>query len=266
MKKLITLSLLFIVLQTQSQGFEGIVKWSMKMEITDPKMKAQMEKMNDPANQAKMKEMQEKMNDPQFKAMMESNPQMKAQMEKMMKMQGGDPNGMMPKGMTTKMKGGNTLSKIDGGMMDGFEVLHMKDKDQSVRLDRANKTYTVMPGAGQGAPTDVTPKITKTGETVKILGYTCSKYIAEFTEAGSVKTETFWTTLEIKDFDMQSMRHQRMSQGGRPLLPGGIEGVPLKIEASTKDGNMILEMTEIKRESLNAADFTIPADYKEVKN
>ena len=56
----------------------GIIKWSVKTEITDPKMKAQMEeaqkKMSDPATQAQMKQMQEKMNDPQMKAMMDANP------------------------------------------------------------------------------------------------------------------------------------------------------------------------------------------------
>jgi hypothetical protein len=269
MKKLITVVLLFVAFQTQSQGFEGIVKWSMKMEITDPKMKAEMEraqqKMNDPANQAKMKEMEAKMKDPQMKAMMEANPQMKAQMEKMMKMQaGGGATDAMPKGMIMRIKGGNTLSKMDGGMVDGMEILHQKDKNQSVRLDRANKTYTVMSAGNQGGTVAATPKITKTGETATILGYACSKYISEVVEGGVTRTETFWTTLDIKDFDLKSLSHQRM-QGGRTMLPEGIEGVPLKIEAATKEGKMIMEVTEIKREGQSAADFSIPADYKESK-
>ena len=71
MKKLMTVAFLFVVLQAWTQGFEGTVKWSMKMDITDPKMKAEMEKgqkqMDDPARQAEMKEMEEKMNDPQMK-------------------------------------------------------------------------------------------------------------------------------------------------------------------------------------------------------
>ncbi len=41
---------------------KGLIKWSMKMDITDPALKAKMEegqkKMNDPAQQAKMKKMQ----------------------------------------------------------------------------------------------------------------------------------------------------------------------------------------------------------------
>lgn len=90
MKKLTVFLFMLMSLACMSQTFEGTVKFSMKAEITDPKMKAQMEQgmqqLNDPATQAKMKEMQEKMNDPQMKAMMEANPQMKAQIENAMKM------------------------------------------------------------------------------------------------------------------------------------------------------------------------------------
>src|SRR5687767_11299156 len=85
MKAQLTLSCLLFSIVCFSQNFEGTIKWSMKSEITDPKMKAQMEeaqkKLNDPATQAQMKEMKEKMNSPEMKAMMEKNPQMKQQME-----------------------------------------------------------------------------------------------------------------------------------------------------------------------------------------
>src|SRR5687767_11820412 len=107
MKTRLTLFCLFISAVCLAQNFEGVIKWSMTNEITDPKMKAQMEeaqkKMNDPATQAQMKQMQEQMNNPQMKAMMEQNPQMKAQMENAIKMMqgGGD---MMPTGFTIKVK------------------------------------------------------------------------------------------------------------------------------------------------------------------
>src|SRR4051812_26939157 len=105
MKKLVlALMMIFVVMAGRAQTFEGVIHWSMKMDITDPKIKAQMEearkKANDPANQAKVKEMQAKMEDPQFKALMEQNPQMKAQMQAALKlMQGGDVNAMMPTGI-----------------------------------------------------------------------------------------------------------------------------------------------------------------------
>src|SRR5882672_4581043 len=125
MKKLLIVVLAFAAFSAWAQGFEGTIKWSMKMEITDPALKAKMEesqkKMNDPAQAEKMKKMQEQMNDPKMKAMMDANPAMKAQMENAMKMQqgGGDPSSFMPKGFTVKIKGDNALTTIDGGMMAG---------------------------------------------------------------------------------------------------------------------------------------------------
>ncbi len=272
MKKLVTLVLLLTVIQVHSQTFEGTVKWTMKMEITDPKTKAEMGKsqkeMNDPESQAEMKEMLAQMNDPKVKAMMDANPQMKAQMENMMKMQqgGGDMNSMIGKGFTVKIKDSNTLTVMNGGAMDGQEILYQKDANKTVRLDRKNKTYMVMAsgqGKEDGAATPV--KVTKTSETAKILGYNCIKYLAETTVEGKPTTQTFWTTTEIRDFDFKSLAGQRMGKGGQSMFYSQIDGVPLKMEMSMPEGRMTMEAEEVKREGLNANDFKIPADFKETK-
>src|SRR5688572_9916544 len=112
MKAQLTLCCLLLSFVCLALNYEGTIKWSYTNEITDPKMKAQMEEankqMNDPETQAQMKEMKEKMNSPEMKAMMEQNPQMKAQMEAAMKMmQGGGMNSMMPTGFMVKVKNGN---------------------------------------------------------------------------------------------------------------------------------------------------------------
>ena len=264
MKKLLTAVLTLAISSAWAQGFEGTVKWSMKMEITDPALKAKMEegnkKMSDPAKQ---KEMQDAMNDPKMKAMMEANPAMKAQMEKVMQaQQSGDMSSMIPKGFTVKIKGGNTLVTMDGGMMSR-DFLHAADK--SVRLDRANKTYSVMPsGEGKGMENQQKPTITKTSESAKIAGYNCTKYIVIIVEHGQTITSNQWTTTEIKDFDMKALAKQRTGRG-QSMFYEGVDGIPLKIESMSKEGNMVMEVTEIKRESLNAADFTIPSDYKETQ-
>jgi hypothetical protein len=255
-----------------SQSFEGTVKFSMKAEITDPKMKAQMEQgmqqLNDPATQAKLKEMQEKMNDPQMKAMMEANPQMKEQIENALKMAQGGSAGvtsMMPTGFVFKMKGDNSLTIMEGGMMP-MEVLHLKDK--SYRLDRKNKTYSELDAGGPPTNMPQQPKpqvkITKTNEKATILKYNCTKYIATVTEKDKTINQIFWTTTDIKDFDMKSLAKQRMGRG-EPMFYEGIEGVPLKIEMTMPEAKMIMEVTEIKRETLNASDFSLPAAFKQTK-
>ena len=173
---------------------------------------------------------------------------------------------MMPTGMLTKIKGVNTLSIMEGGMAGGMEMLYFKDK-ATVRLDRANKTFTTMP-SGQGKPSGTNPsqaKVTKTTETAKLLGYTCTKYLVQVMEQGTPTTQVFWTTTEIKDMDMKSMSRQSMGQDVQPLFYDQIEGVPLKMVVSSPQGNMIMEVMEIKREKLNDSDFQIPADFKEVK-
>ena len=271
MKNVILMVALLFCVKAFSQTFEGTIKWSMKAEITDPKQKAQMEaaqkQMSDPANQARMKEMQAKMNDPQFKAMMESNPQLKAQMDKMMgSMASGDMSSIMPKGFIVKIKGKNTLTKMDGGMMANSEFLHQGDKNQSYSVDRQNKTYSVMNATQaktESTTTDADVKVTKTSETAKILNYNCTKYIVETTSHGTTITQFLWATTEIKDFDLKALSKQNFGKGQR-MFYDKVDGVPLKIEMKTNEMNMTMEATEIKKESLSAADFTIPADFKEV--
>jgi hypothetical protein len=252
-------------------SFEGTIKWAIKMEITDPAAKARMaeaeKKMNDPATQAKMKEMEKQMNDPQFKAMMDSNPQMKAQMEKTLKMmQGGSGmNSIMPTAFTVRIKGNNSIAQMEGGMMGGMEVLNLTEKKQSYSIDRGNKTYSVLPQGGtEASKTNPDVKITKTNETIKILNHTCTKTIVEITQNGKTMKNFYWTTTELKDLDMKSFAKQHVGRS-QSMFYEGVEGVPLKMEVTMPEGSMIMEVTEIKKESLRSSLFELPADFKEVK-
>jgi TolA-binding protein len=269
MKKILTLFAVLVALVAQAQSFEGIVRWTMSMEITDPQMRAQMaqaqQQLNDPETQAQLKEMEEKMNDPEMKKMMEQNPQMKAAMEQAMKSAKGggapDMNNMMPKGMTIKVKGAGMITLIEGGMADGMEMLYA-DGQPPVRIDRQKKTYSKMPEQASSEAPQV--NVTRAPETMKILGYTCQKYLVEVVSGGQTMKQVMWTTTEIKDMDMKALSRQRSSQG-QPMFSDKVQGVPLKIEMSAPQGNMVMEVKEIKRETLNSADFKIPAGFKETK-
>jgi Domain of unknown function (DUF4412) len=269
MKNIMLYLIMLLSMNSIAQNFEGTIKWSVQSEITDPAMKAKMEqaskKMNDQATQAKMKEMQAKMNDPQMKAMMDANPQMKAQMENAMKMmQGGDMTSMIPKSFTIKMKNKNTLTKMEGGPME-MEVLYLEDKGQSYHLNRSNRTYSIMDsGNPKKNPSAPRPKITKTTEVKKILNYNCIKYVAEITEGNRTIMQSFWTTAEIKDIDLKSLAKQRMGQG-QSIFYEGVEGVPLRIEMSMPQATMMMEVIEIRKETLKQDDFVIPADFTETK-
>jgi len=270
MKRIALFSLLLIVLAGHAQNFEGIITWSVKYEITDPTRRAEMEKnqkaMSDPANQEKMKKMQEQMNTPEMRAMMDANPQMKARMEAAMKMmQGAETNSIMPRSCIVKIKGLNSLTKMEGGMM-ATETLYQGDKKQSYIINRDAKTYSLLrPDSGNIRRADTLKHtITKTSETRKILGYTCTKYIVMIMSHDTIN-QFFWTTTEIKGLDMRNFPRQRPGNSNQPLFYEGLTGVPLRLEISTKQMNMAMEVTDIKRQALPETDFTIPADFKESK-
>lgn len=270
MKKLIPLFLLLAASSMQAQTFEGTIRWAMSMEISDPAMQAQMaeaqKQLNDPEVQAEMKALQEKMNDPEMKKMMEQNPQVKAAMEQALKMQGGgSPGGMdnmMPKGMTLKLKGANAVSIMEGGAVDGMEMLN-KEGQPMVSINRKDKTYSKIPEGKPGAQPEVA--VNKSTETAKILGYSCQKYLVQMKVEGQVVNQTIWATTEIKDINMKALAKQRGADG-RPIFSDKIEGFPLKMEVTMPQGNMVMEVKEIKRDKLNDADFSIPAGFKEVKS
>ncbi|MEO5595234.1 MAG: DUF4412 domain-containing protein [Chitinophagaceae bacterium] len=268
MKKTGLFLFLLITLIGRAQVFQGTITWSVKYDITDPAKKAEMEKqkkqMNDPATQEKMKKMQEQMNSPEMKKMMEANPQMKERMDAAMKMmQGGNGGSLMPTNFIVKTNGINSITKMEGGMM-AIEMLYLTDKKQVYMINRNAKTYSLLPS---NSNTDhkgdsIQHKVTKTGETMKVLDYTCTKYIVEITtEHGSTMNQVFWTTNEIKGLDMKTMARQKMGNNGQSFYYEGISGMPLRMEMVTAQVNMVMQVTEIKKETLPDTDFTIPADF-----
>lgn len=271
MKKLVlALVMVLVVMVGRSQAFEGTLQFAIKMDITDPKMKADMEeakkKAADPANQAKMKALMDQMNDPKMKAMFDANPQMKAQMEAMMKViAGGDMSSMMPQSITIKLKGINSLTSIHGGFMDKNDVLYLGDKDVTYSINHPAKSYMVnKSSASTTTSTENKPKITKTSETATILGHSCTKYIIETpTSEGKTVTINYWATTDIKDVDMKVLAKQRM--GKDQMIFSEIEGVPLRIQSVIPQGSVLVEATDIKKQSLPASDFALPAGYTETK-
>lgn len=270
MKKIVLAAALILLVMTgRTQSFEGTIRWTMKIEVTDPEAKAKMEeakkKASDPANQAKIKEMQSKMNDPQFKAMLDANPQMKTQMEAMMKMmQGGDLSSMLPSAVILKLKGSNSLMSIHGGMMDGNDILHLSERDETFSINHGAKTFTLMPKPEVSK--QATPKVTKTSETQKILNYTCTKYIIETTtpEGKTVKAD-YWATTDIKDIDMKAIAKQQMGRDQSFVFPE-VDGFPMRIVTNMPQlGQLTIDTAEIKRGSVAASEVQLPTGYKEAK-
>jgi hypothetical protein len=100
---------------------------------------------------------------------------------------------------------------------------------------------------------------------MKVLNYTCTKYLVELAEGNHKMTQSIWTTTEIKDINAANLAKQRMGRG-QSIFYQGMEGIPLRVESNAPEGNMVMEVSEIKKESLSATEFVIPPDFKETKS
>jgi len=269
MKKIFVLALLMSALTATSQSFEGTISWAVTGRLNDPKKQAELERMQkmaaDPANQQRLKQMQDQMNSPEMKAMLDANPQMKQRMEMMMKaMQGGGGGGVIPKAFIMKYKNQNASTSMQGGIIN-LEMLYIASKKQAYQIDRSAKTYSPLNTTDSSRKSNMKRTVTKTNESRKILGYTCTKYLVTLVGARDTIYQTFWTTTELKGIDWRSMANQTMGGGGQSFYAEGVNGIPLRMEMKTPQISMEMEANSIKKESLPDSDFVIPADFKETK-
>jgi hypothetical protein len=173
---------------------------------------------------------------------------------------------MLPKGVSLKIKGGSSLSVIEGGMTAG-EVLTLADKNVAYLIDRPSRTYSTL---NQNSAAALAPsgryKITKTGETTTILGYSCTKTLVEETGGrGAATTYTIWSTNAIAGANSKQFSQLKLTQGGDSSFMSAIEGVPLRMEISTPEMKLTMEVGSVKKESLADSVFALPAGFTEKK-
>lgn len=164
-------------------------------------------------------------------------------------------------GYTLQAKGSRSRVSIDNGVAIHTDILYIGDKDVMYAIREADGTYVMMTDVATKMM--VAPKITKTSETMKILSYTCTKYVIETTDIGNNPISTnYWVTNEISNSNMEALMALRSARSA--FLYQEIEGVPLKIETTTTEGTLIAECSELKKEDLPDAVFEVPAGY--IKN
>lgn len=287
MKKIVALLFVAAALvgRVVAQDFEGTVRWSMTAEISDPAVRAQMSQaqaqLASPEMQAQMEQARAAMNTPEMQAMMKNNPQMRAMIEKQMgalnnlpkpAAGGGGAGGMFPNKFVCKTKGTRALITVEGGMFPS-ETLSQGDKGVAYRLDRAQRTYrrlpTSLPQADEvKAKLGTDFKVTATGETAKIIGYSCKRYLVEQSGGAGAdprehQTYTVWATKDIPGLDSKKLEALRVGRESGPNFMTQIDGVPLKIEINTPQAKLVMQAESITRESLPASLFELPAGFTE---
>jgi hypothetical protein len=264
---LATLALLLIATAGFTQKSDGLIRWAMHTEITDPELKASIDEtrrfVNDPDSQAKLQEYEAKKDDPKFLVTLQSDPKKKEEMELLLDSKGTlDKVSASPSAVVVKFRGANYLTTVEGGVLDKNAVLYDAGRNVSYVINHPNKTYTVVPASINNAP-QRTPKITRTSETAKILGYNCTKYVIELPGRNGTVAMNYWSTTEI-DIDLKALEKQSLNRGQR-FIYAEIEGIPLKVETTTPFSITKIEATEYKSTTIPASDFVVPAGYSETK-
>lgn len=235
MKKIIVFGFLLCasLSNTFAQGFEGILKWKMDLNVEgmlkSPEVKKVLQQMG--GEQAATPEMIQ-----------------------MMKM-------MMPTGFDIKIKDGNTLLAVKGGMAASMgEILYRKDKKQSYNLDRAKATYSLMKNEKNAANSDKV-KVTKTNATAVVAGYKCVQYKVETSVDNQPYTQFIWTTKEIKGIEKDLLKQLSAGQNNGAIFYEGMEGVPMKVAVG--EMGLTIEVAEVIKSKLDANEFVIPSHFKE---
>lgn len=177
---------------------------------------------------------------------------------------GGENNpyaALFPKSMIVKLKNGNSLVSIEGGMMAG-KTLSLKGATETILINDDRKTFSKIKSDAKDDNTKF--EVQKTTETANILGYNCVKYIVTGIEPRSQQKTTtiLWTTTEIKGINLENL-YKIGTGGGQNMFIKGVEGIPLKVDASVDQGSMKMEAIEYKATPIADTEFKVPAGYKE---
>lgn len=260
-------------LGTNAAEFEGTLQWSFSAEVTDPDLKARIAEVKrqlaDPAKLAQMKAMLE---NPQMQAALQQNPQMRAAIEAQIRLAeeaaagkgGGDLLGtVLPKSATLRTKAGRSHLSVEGGAMP-LEVISLRQPQASYWLDRESGTFARLaqaaPSAAEARSSDF--KITKTGNTAKVLGYPCEEHLVEISHEGRTIRNTLWVTDAIEGLDAKALARTQI--GGRDAAYlAQVEGVPLKMEMVLPQMRLLMQASAVSAGPVPESLFVVPADFKE---
>ncbi len=135
-------------------------------------------------------------------------------------------------------------------------VMHSQKMYMQLTTSRLEKMKSMMSSMGKGFQAPIITEPVRTGETKKILNYTCEKMI----DKSDGNTTEIWVTDKIG----------YLAFIGSPVIPmpsllnsDAATFFPLEIRSIDQEGETIMKLTakEISMEKPGDAEFAVPADY-----
>jgi GLPGLI family protein len=152
--------------------------------------------------------------------------------------------------------------KAAAGKMDQ-QLAGLQEKMKEMPKEQREMMEKMMGSRMGGKAGDV--QMTRTKETRKISGFTCTKYVAK---EGTKELMTIWATTEIKGFeplmkDYEELARQMTSMN--PTFAKGLIDAMSKIEGfpiQTDWGEMSTVVTKVEQRSTPESEFAVPAGYR----
>jgi hypothetical protein len=120
-----------------------------------------------------------------------------------------------------------------------------------------------MMGSKMGKP-GAEVQLVRTGETKKVSGLTCTKFVAK---EGEKDLMTLWATKEVRGFESLRKDYEALTKRMMSMNPGFMKGLVdamLKVDGfpmETEWGGMTVLVTKVEPRATGAAEFAVPAGY-----
>ncbi len=170
------------------------------------------------------------------------------------------------KGDKTRMDIGQQMSMVADGAAANMVML-MHAQKMMMKMDAESlKSMMAMAGGALGG-TEPAAKPVATGQKEKVGGYDCEIY----TWSGKLGTGKFWVAKDFKGYEeLNAAQDKMMKAMGNPaasLSPqaSDFNGMVIKSDMTMMGKSSVSELVSAKEEPVDAAVFTLPADYQEMK-
>ncbi len=134
----------------------------------------------------------------------------------------------------------------------------MKDMPEDQRKMMEQMMGTKLEGSTESV------RISKTGETKKISGFACTKYVAK---EGTKELMTIWTTKDVKGFEPLRKDYEELSRRMTSMNPRFMKGLidaMMKVDGfpiQTDWAELSTIVTRVEQRSTPASEFAVPAGY-----
>lgn len=170
------------------------------------------------------------------------------------------------KGEQTRLDAGKEMSII-AGAADGQMTMLMHQQKMMMRLNADTlKGVMALAGAAFGADQAVAKPVA-TGMKEKVGAYDCEV----FTWTGKMGTGKFWVASDFPGYQaLNAAQDKLMKAMGNPASAfapqaSDFPGMVIKSEMQVMGKSNISELVSAKEEDVDAAIFTLPTDYQEMK-